>query len=167
MKISIMHIKKLANIFCMPILLLAVANCGGGGGGGSTTTVITTPTVTGTVTWDSPTTNMDGSCLLTDLAGYKLYYGTTTRVGTGAAPSVNDSAFSYDSSVTVPLTDSNLDCKDTAVTPEPGCGVNKLCGYTATLSGLATGSTYYAAVTAYDASGYESDYSVEVSNTVD
>jgi len=164
MKILIMHIKKLANILFVPILLLTVVNCGGGGGGGGggSTTTTPTPTVTGTVTWDSPTINMDGSCL-TDLTGYKLYYGVTSRAG--------DSAFSYDDSVTIPLDDSNLDCQEDQSSGEPvtGCGFKKLCGYTASLSipGLTTGDTYYGAVTAYDASDFEGDYSAEVTKTVD
>lgn len=43
---------------------------GGGGGGGSVTTSVT-------LDWDAPTTNTDGS-LITDLQGYKVYYGTST-----------------------------------------------------------------------------------------
>lgn len=31
-----------------------------------------------TLSWDAPTTNADGSAL-TDLAGYKIYYGTSSR----------------------------------------------------------------------------------------
>lgn len=43
---------------------------GGGGGGGSATASVT-------LEWDAPTTRADGTDL-TDLAGYRVYYGTQT-----------------------------------------------------------------------------------------
>jgi hypothetical protein len=73
--------------------------------------------------WDAPTTNTDGT-LLTDLAGYKVYYGQASR--------------QYDVSVDAGL------------------------ATTAALSGLEAGRTYYFAVTAYDTSAQESDFSNEV-----
>ena len=56
------------------IPLLLVLLLGGCGGGGS-------PVVVGRLSleWDAPTTNEDGTPL-TDLAGYKLYYGTASGV---------------------------------------------------------------------------------------
>jgi len=64
-------------------LILAMAGCGGGGsggsgGGGSTVSTITTIS-TGSVSlsWNIPTINADGSPL-SDLAGYKIYYGTSS-----------------------------------------------------------------------------------------
>ncbi len=41
--------------------------------------VVAAPTTTGsaTLSWVAPTSNTDGSAL-TDLAGYKIYYGTST-----------------------------------------------------------------------------------------
>ncbi len=79
-----------------------------------------------TLTWDPPTTNADGTPL-TDLAGYKVYYGTSSG--------------NYTTSI----------------------DVNNVTTYTVT--GLQPG-TYYFAVTAYDTSGNESDYSEEVSTTI-
>src|ERR1700690_1238325 len=72
-----------------------------------------------TLTWTPPTTNTDGTPL-TDLAGYKLYYGTSSgNYGT-------------------PINVGNV--------------------ATYTISNLTSGS-YYFAVTAYDLSGVESNYS--------
>ena len=74
--------------------------------------------------WDPPTSNEDGSPL-TDLAGYKLYYGTSSGVyGT------------------------NLDIGN---------------DITYKLSNLEDGISYYFAVTAYDTSDNESNFSNEVS----
>jgi hypothetical protein len=81
---------------------------------------------TASLSWTAPATNDDGSAL-TDLAGYKVYYGT--------APG------SYSKSFTV--------------TP----------GTTYTITGLAPG-TYYIAVTAYNTTGMESEYSNEVTKTI-
>ncbi|OFZ10703.1 MAG: hypothetical protein A2Z20_12700 [Bdellovibrionales bacterium RBG_16_40_8] len=77
-----------------------------------------------TLTWDAPTTNTDGSPL-SDLAGYKVYYGGQSKV--------------Y------------------ATTIDTADMVNNSYG----ISGLAP-NTYYFAVTAYDSSNNESDYSNEV-----
>ena len=64
-------------IFCILILLLS--GCGGGGGGGSSSETGGTGGGTGTISlaWDAVTTNADGSTC-TDLAGYKIYYGTAS-----------------------------------------------------------------------------------------
>lgn len=66
-------------------LALCVFGCGGGGGN-ATSSVPSNPVSPSpnpgnsvTLTWDAPTTNIDGSPL-TDLAGYKIYYGTSTGV---------------------------------------------------------------------------------------
>ena len=90
-----------------------------------------------TLTWDEPTTNVDGTPL-TDLAGYKLYYGissgtytTTIDVGRplscGTFPSINS------------------------------------CMYT--ITGLPSGTHYFVA-TAYDIGTNESGYSNEVNKTI-
>jgi len=73
--------------------------------------------------WDPPTTNADGSPL-TDLSGYKVYYGISSR--------------NYSHNIDV----GNVETY----------GVSNL-----------TSETYYFAVTAYDTSANESDYSNEVS----
>lgn len=79
------------------------------------------------VAWGAPTTNTNGAAL-TDLAGYKLHYGT--------APG------SYSRSITV----------------------GNVTAYTVT--GLANGTTYYFAATAYNAAGVESAYSNEITVAV-
>ncbi len=79
-----------------------------------------------TLSWDPPTTNADGTPL-TDLAGYKIYYGTESGNYTN-----------------------HLDVGNVT---------------TYTLTGLQPG-TYYFAVTAYDTSNNESDFSNEVSTTI-
>ncbi|HXX57181.1 MAG TPA: fibronectin type III domain-containing protein [Thermodesulfovibrionales bacterium] len=79
-----------------------------------------------TLSWVAPTTNDDGTSL-TDLAGYKVYYGTVSR----NYPQVAD--------------------------------VKSVTSYT--VPNLADGTTYYFAVSAYDATGNESGYSNEVSKT--
>ncbi|RMF86394.1 MAG: fibronectin type III domain-containing protein, partial [Nitrospinota bacterium] len=77
--------------------------------------------------WDAPTTNADGTPL-TDLAGYKVYYGQSSR--------------NYGSPVDVGNQTTYI------------------------LAGLSRGETYYFAVTAYDTSGNESEFSEEVTYTV-
>ncbi len=79
-------IKSLIGICCFSVLLVA---CGGGQIAAKSTSAsgsaVKTPTVssatssgTGVVTlsWLPPTENTDGSAL-TDLSGYKIYYGTS------------------------------------------------------------------------------------------
>ena len=76
--------KRLINLSIIITLILAIAGCGGGGSGGSggggstsSTTDVTISTGSVTLSWDAPTTNSDGSPL-SDLAGYKVYYGTSS-----------------------------------------------------------------------------------------
>jgi len=89
-----------------------------------------TPAATGMLdaSWTMPTTNDDGSAL-TNLASFKVYYGTSSAPCPGS---------SY-VSVTAPTT-----------APAPNRTV------TTTLTGLTTGATYFAAVTAVTSSGRES-----------
>lgn len=89
---------------------------------------------TGIYTWNPPTTNVDGS-KLTDLAGYRVYWGTASRT--------------YPQSINV---DACSSC------PEP-VGAEQEIGC---IGGLTPGATYYVAATAYDTSGNESAYSNEV-----
>ena len=58
---------------------LSLYNCGGGGGGSGSSTSSNSPGNSATLTWVAPTTNADGTPL-TDLAGYKIYYGTSSGV---------------------------------------------------------------------------------------
>jgi hypothetical protein len=82
-------------------------------------------------TWTAPTTNVDGSSL-TDLAGYRIYYGPSPAPCPG-------SAF-FEAAAPAPL-------------PAPGETVRF------TLTGLATDTLYYVSVVAVDASGNVSDCS--------
>lgn len=64
--------------------LLLISGCGGGGAsdsGGLSATSSSVGSGTGEaiLTWDAPTTRSDGSTL-TDLAGYRIYYGTSSPV---------------------------------------------------------------------------------------
>ncbi len=83
--------------------------------------------VEATLAWDAPTTNADGTPL-TDLAGYKVYYGAQSDT--------------YDQNIDVGNVTTYL------------------------FTSLTAGSTYYFAVTAYDTSGNESEYSVEVNKNI-
>jgi hypothetical protein len=68
---------------CLVIIALVFIAAGCGGSGKEATPA----SGTASLNWTAPTTNADGSPLL-DLAGFRVYYGTTTGV--------------YTSSVTVP-----------------------------------------------------------------
>ena len=59
-------------IICL-IIIIILGGCGDGGGGTDT------GNSSATLSWDAPTTNTDGT-ELTDLAGYKVYYGTSSGV---------------------------------------------------------------------------------------
>ena len=79
------------------------------------------------LSWDPPATNADGSPL-TDLNGYRIYYGTSS----GAYVTTLD--------------------------------VGNV--ITSTITNLTDGVIYYFAVTAYDLSGNESDFSNEISKSI-
>ena len=89
---------------------------------------------TAELTWTAPTTNSDGSAL-SDLGGYKVYYGTTAR--TCVHPDAGNCGYSNE------------------------IDVHNVITYT--LNDLTDGQTYYFSVTAYDTSGNESDFSNEAS----
>jgi uncharacterized protein YfaP (DUF2135 family) len=60
------------------VVSLLAYGCGGGGGsGGGSNNTSTSPNASATLAWDAPTTNTDGTPL-TDIAGYKIYYGTVS-----------------------------------------------------------------------------------------
>jgi len=129
-----MLIKRIMSILIATSFIAALAGCGGGSGGtvGGVTggSGGSGGTTTGTLSWNAPTTNTDGSAL-TDLAGYKVYYGTVSGTYAG---SINMA------------------------------GKNSTSLSVATLaSTVPVRGTYYIAVTAYDTSGFESNYSNEVS----
>ena len=89
-----------------------------------------------TLTWTAPTTNADGTPL-TDLAGYKVYYGTESG--------------NYSNMVDIGMSD----CREVDGSTE--------CSYV--IVDLVD-NVYYFAVTAYDTSGNESNYSNEVKKAV-
>lgn len=100
-------------------LSLALAGCGGGGGGSIETGHYTARV---TLAWDAPSTNEDGTPI-NDLAGFKVYYGTSPNY--------------YEEPIDVNYVSD------------------------AVIDNLSSG-TWCFAVTAYDTSGNESNYSNEV-----
>jgi len=63
-----------SHFFLALLLAVIISACGGGGGGGGSLTVNQVGLGSATLSWTPPTQNTDGSPL-TDLAGYKIYYG--------------------------------------------------------------------------------------------
>ena len=99
-----------------------------------------------TITWESPTTSADQTCLR-DLAGYRIVYGTSSRV--------------YASNQTVQAGDAS--CVDSGIEPVLGCGNYLVC--THTVRGLSAG-TWYVAAQAYDTAGAYSNHSNEIVRSV-
>ncbi len=127
-------------VFVLALLLIITGcgGCGGGGGSGSSSSSNGNGSShSATLTWDAPTTNVDGTPL-TDLAGYKVYYGT---------PSHN-----YTSVINVGM----ASCQNS--------NGKTVCTYT--VEGLTPG-TYYFAITAYDIEGDMSFYSNEVGKKIE
>ncbi|MEN8263512.1 MAG: fibronectin type III domain-containing protein [Nitrospirota bacterium] len=111
---------------------MVTLGCGGGiGTGGDTNSGINNhnpvPTASITLSWDESDSNTDGS-LSSDLAGYIVYYGTSSN--------------NYTESINVG--------NNTSVV----------------ISSFRIGETYYIAVTAYNRSGNQSDYSDEIDITL-
>jgi len=98
-----------------------------------------------TLTWDAPTTNVDGSCI-TDHAGFKVYWGTSS----GNYSDVNDLG--------------DIACTDTGTDAGTGCGNLMQCSFV--VPDLADGNWFFT-VTSYDTTGNESDYAVECSKLID
>lgn len=94
------------------------------------------------LSWDSPTTNVDQSCL-NDLSGYRISYG------------VNSSAYTSAEAIDV----NAIACVDSGTEPVAGCGNMRTCTYT--VRGLSNG-TWYLAVQAYDTRSNLSNFSNEV-----
>lgn len=88
------------------------------------------------LTWTAPTTNSDSSPL-TDLGGYKIYYGTTAR--TGSEPGSDQGGYS-----------NVVDASNVS---------------TYTINGIADTGTTYFSVVAYDTSDNKSVFSGEVHKT--
>ena len=107
------------SIFYTSLIITILAGCGGSsnqaGGTGSVS-----------LAWNVPTTYVDGTPA-TGMVGFKVYYGTVSRM--------------YTHTIDV----NNVPCY--------------------TIKSLFPG-TYYFAITAYDSSGIESDFSTELSKTI-
>ncbi len=58
-----------------------LSGCGGGGQDGTPGGSVGTGTGAASLSWDAPTTSADGSAL-SDLAGFKIYYGVTSPIQT-------------------------------------------------------------------------------------
>jgi hypothetical protein len=114
MNVSLYPAKVLIALLSFSLLSIS-SGCGGGRSEGATK-----------LTWEAPTTVSDGTPL-TDLAGYKIYYGTSSGNYTEVIDAGNVTTY--------------------------------------TVGSLPPG-TYYFAVTAYNGSGNESDYSNEASKTI-
>lgn len=129
-------------------LAAALTGCGGssgesgasGSGGGSS--VAGSGSTTATLVWESPTTNVDQTCL-TDLSAFEVSYGTASR------------AYSSVQSLSV----NAASCTNTGTEPVPGCGSTQSCTYT--VQGVPRGTLYFA-VRALDSSGNASSYSNEI-----
>jgi hypothetical protein len=72
---------KISLIFAALIYLLSGCGStdGSGSGGGSSSGINGKGAGNATVSWTPPTENTDGSVLGADLAGYRVYYGTSSR----------------------------------------------------------------------------------------
>lgn len=85
--------KHFSVLFLLLILVSAIAGCGGGvtetsaGGGGNAAGTVT-------LSWKAPTTNTDGSPL-TNLAGYKIHYGTASHSYTATFTIGNVTNYSF------------------------------------------------------------------------
>src|SRR5919204_3969998 len=102
--------------------------------------VAAAPAFAGTLdaSWIAPTTNRDGTPL-TDLASYRLYYGTSNP------PCPGSSFVQVSAAAASPTANQSVVSK---------------------LTGLRTGTLYYVAVTAVDSSGNESPFSTPVQSGV-
>ncbi len=72
--------KKLTTLLLIAVTTLVLTACGGGGGSSSTDSrdPTSTPSSSRLLSWVAPSTRADGSYLpLTELEGYRIYYGTS------------------------------------------------------------------------------------------
>lgn len=63
-------------LFLLALTMLTLNSCGNGGGGANS--IQAEGSGTATLSWGAPTTNVDGTQLNT-LAGFKIYYGTSSE----------------------------------------------------------------------------------------
>ncbi len=80
---TVRHGARLLGLISVLSVLLTAPGCGGGGGGTGSDPASPIPAGVGsaTLSWEKPTTNVDGSPL-TDLAGYQIYYSQTAPLTT-------------------------------------------------------------------------------------
>jgi hypothetical protein len=84
-------LKRISSLTFIAMLLVVLAGCGGGGSSsdnGTGTTNGSGSNVSGALVWDAPVSNTDGSPA-TDVAGYKIYYGTVSGTYTGSIDAGN------------------------------------------------------------------------------
>lgn len=88
--------KNLFKLISFSALLIILTACGGGGvsveegGGGSGNASGNSATLT----WEAPTTNVDGTPI-NDLAGFKIYYGTSSGNYTQAVDAGNATTYTF------------------------------------------------------------------------
>jgi len=70
---------RIFSMACIAMLIVILVGCGGGSQSADNTNGY--GAVAGTFMWDAPSSNTDGSPD-TDLAGYKIYYGTVSGIYT-------------------------------------------------------------------------------------
>ncbi|MBI5742107.1 MAG: fibronectin type III domain-containing protein [Nitrospirae bacterium] len=107
--------KNILLVFPSYMLLIILAACGGGGGEGISSGSVSNenpvpavdddytnnsdspplPNGSLTLTWDAPTTNSDGTPL-SDLAGYKIYFGTSSYNYSSAIDAGNVTAYNIE-----------------------------------------------------------------------
>jgi hypothetical protein len=109
---------KIFAIFYLSLIITIFAGCGGANFNPATGSV--------SLAWNTPTTYNDGTPA-TGVVGFKVYYGTESRMYTNVIDVKNVTSY--------------------------------------TVNGLWP-ATYYLAITAYDSSGIESDYSPELVKTI-
>ena len=124
---------KILTLFLFLIVIAACIRCGGSKG--SQSAPVNSVPNSAILTWNAPETNGDGTPL-TDLAGYKIYYGKSPG--------------NYSEAIVLPLESASCQKNGNMTT----------CNFT--ITGFSSGR-YYFALTAYNSDGFESSLSNEAS----
>jgi hypothetical protein len=115
-----------SKLFALAVASVLLSACGPGevaSSGGTNPPPPPPPTAgSATLTWETPTTNTDQSCL-TNLTGYRIYYGTTAG------------SYTYQQNVNL----SQITCTDTGTVTS--CGPVRSCS--TKITGLANGTWYF------------------------